>query len=469
VKTDKFNINKILKDAEDGFSSDTTMSPSMRAIVQLLIFVIKTLMVRFNLTSRNSSKPPSQDPNREKKKKAKSGNKPGAQKGHDGSRLSPVANPDKIEVIKIDRRKLPKGSYTSAGFDKRQVVDIEITRIITEYQAERLKDAKGKQYVATFPKGVLTDIQYGAKLKAHAVYLSLYQLMPYNRVADYFQHEINVPVSMGSLYNFNQEAFNLLEHFETISKKHLLKAKVLHADETGINISGKRKWLHTLSSSLWTFCYPHDQRGHKAMDEMAVLPKYKGVLCHDYWKAYYRYDCEHSLCGAHLLRELTWSHEEDNQEWALDLKELLQEINKYLDSSKFKISERKTQFYLKKYREILSEGDKSCPIEERGKSQKRGRVKQTKSRNLINRLIQRETEILLFLIKPGVPFTNNQGERDLRMTKVQQKISGCFRSVDGAQIFCRVRSYLISCQKHSVGAADALKLLFDGRLPDFVN
>ena len=147
----------------------------------------------------------------------------------------------------------------------------------------------------------------------------------------------------------------------------------------------------------------------------------------------------------------------------------MQEINKYLDSSKFKISERKTQFYLKKYREILSEGDKSCPIEERGKDQKRGRVKQTKSRNLINRLIQRETEILLFLIKPGVPFTNNQGERDLRMTKVQQKISGCFRSVDGAQIFCRVRSYLISCQKHSVGAADALKLLFDGRLPDFVN
>ena len=243
----------------------------------------------------------------------------------------------------------------------------------------------------------------------------------------------------------------------------------INVDETGININGKRVWLHTACNNKWTHFYPHKRRGSEAMEEIGILSKFKGVLCHDHWKAYYKYTCLHSLCNAHHLRELEWSAIEDNQKWAIKLKEFLKKLNQEADKAGGKLTAKQSVYYRKRYKELLFDAEKECPLPKiKRKLGQRGRLKKSKSRNLLERLIKYQNDVLRFIDDIDVPFTNNQGENDLRMTKVQQKISGCFRSEEGAFIFCRIRAYLITCRKHGVGATGALELLFKGKLPEFV-
>jgi transposase-like protein len=198
-----------------------------------------------------------------------------------------------------------------------------------------------------------------------------------------------------------------LAPFEQWAKTQLARSMLLHADETGINSGGKRHWWHCASSATMTLFYPHAKRGTEAMDEMGILPFFKGVLCHDHWKPYYHYKALHALCNAHHLRELERAWEQDHQQWAKEMQAFLIDLSK-------------------------------------------------------------EEDVLRFMEVESVPFTNNQGENDLRMTKVQQKISGCFRSIEGAKIFCRVRSYLSTCRKHGMTATQALTLLFQGKNPAFM-
>ena len=235
---------------------------------------------------------------------------------------------------------------------------------------------------------------------------------------------------------------------------------------TGININGGRAWLHCLSNSAWTYFYPHPKRGTEAMDEMGVLPKYEGFLCHDHWKPYYTYKCAHVLCNAHHLRELERAYEQDKQQWANLIRNLLVEINKAVIKSGGKLPEAEIKSYQKRYRTILTKGEKECPLPEKVKG-KRGRQKKSKARNLLDRLRDYEGDTLRFMKIQMVPFTNNKAENDIRMTKVQQKISGCFRSMDGAKIFCRVRSYLSTARKHETSSLHALRMLFQGTFINF--
>lgn len=206
------------------------------------------------------------------------------------------------------------------------------------------------------------------------------------------------------------------------------------------------------------------------MEEMGVLPHFKGILCHDHWKPYFKLDCQHSLCNAHHLRELERAREQDKQEWARDMGDLLLQINQATDDAGRRLEPAESREYRQKYRDLLDKAQKECPPpDESKKANKRGRTKRSKTRNLLERLMDFETETLRFMDDEQVPFTNNRGENDIRMTKVQQKISGCFRSMEGAKIFCRIRSYLSTCKKHGMRATEALRLLFEGRLPDFMN
>ena len=206
------------------------------------------------------------------------------------------------------------------------------------------------------------------------------------------------------------------------------------------------------------------------MEEMGVLPLFKGVLCHDHWKPYFRLDCRHALCNAHHLRELERAWEQDKQEWARDMRDLLLQINQAVDDAGGQLEPGESRNYRQKYRDLLDRAQNECPPPDESKrTNKRGRTKRSKARNLLERLMDYETETLRFMDDPQVPFTNNQGENDIRMTKVQQKISGCFRSTEGAAIFCRIRSYLSTCRKHGMRATEALRILFEGRLPDFLN
>jgi transposase len=193
------------------------------------------------------------------------------------------------------------------------------------------------------------------------------------------------------------------------------------------------------------------------------------VLCHDHWKPYYRYDCTHALCNAHHLRELERAWEQDQQQWAKQMQTLLMDIAGAVEDAGGCLSPKRAEPWRQRYRKLIDDADAECPPpDDSQRKGKRGRLKRSKARNLLERLRDFEQDVLRFMVVKNVPFTNNQGENDLRMTKVQQKISGCFRSMEGAEIFCRVRSYLSTCRKQGMTATEALALLFQGKDPDFM-
>ena len=471
MKINNRDVDDILANVRQQLQDDPTLSVSLRTTIELLIALIQVLTGRLGTDSTNSSKPPSQDPNRARKSRRKGARTPGGQPGRIGKTLQPLEDPDVIRAVTLDRRTLPRGSqFRVVGYEKRQVIDLDISRLVTEYQAEILENAQGQRFVAPFPDGVDRPVQYGPSVKAHAVYLSQYQLLPYERIREYFEDQVGIPLSAGSLFNFNQEAFDRAAGFEHWVKDRLAESELIHADETGINIGGQRHWLHCASNDGLTWLAPHAQRGHEAMEEIGILPRFHGVLCHDHWKPYYRYECGHALCNAHHLRELQRAWEQDKQAWAQRMQTLLRTMNDAVKNAGGSLPPDKAEGWRKAYRQCLKKAEEECPPPDESQRQgKRGRLKRTRARNLLERLRDYETDVLRFLDDPTVPFTNNQGERDIRMLKVQQKISGCFRSFEGALIFCRVRSLLSTARKQNLGASEVLTQLFTGREPAFMS
>lgn len=470
---ENIDVSAAVEKIKSLLKEEKNLSPAFKASVELLILVVSLLTNRLGRNSRNSSIPPSQDPNRARKKKAAGEvqkRRPGGQEKHKGSTLTKTENPDAIEEIVIDRRTIPTDrTYVKAGFESRQVVDVKIKVHVTEYRAEVLEDEFGKRYVARFPDWITKAIQYGGGVKAESVYLSMFQLVPLARVQDQFTDQMGLPLSKGSVSNFNEEAYERLVMFEAWAKQQLLASPLNHADETGINVNGTKIWLHNLSNGKVTIYHPDEKRGKEAMDRMGVLPSYTGRLCHDHWKSYYRYEnVIHVLCNAHHLRELERVIEEDGHEWAKTLLQFLVDLSKTVDAAGGVLSAEKIYEYTKRYREILEQGEDECPQPPPKEVGKRGRVKKTFSRNLLERLRDFEEDTLRFMTEAIVPFTNNQGENDLRMTKVQQKISGCFRSMEGARIFCRIRAFLSTCRKNNVSPTKALRDLFQGKFPTFM-
>lgn len=462
-KDGKFKkVHQVIDSAEGLLGRESKLPAKTISVIRELVQITRALVNQLGLNSNNSSIPPSRDPNRKKRKKAKGKKrKPGGQKGHKGSHLKQVGNPDEVEEIWVDRSSLPKGQYHHVGFDTRQVFDVEFSVRVTEYRAEVLENKHGVQFVAEFPAGVTEPAQYGDSVKEHSVYLSQYQMIPLQRVTDYFVSQLGLPLSKGSVANFNALAAGKLGWFEPWAKRELIQSGVINADETGINIDGKGHWLHCLSSDRATLFHVDTKRGAEAMEKMGVLPMFRGILVHDHWKPYFTYNCKHSLCNAHHLRELERAFEQDGQLWAKKMIALLERINDSVHSAGGKLSRKVAKTFQNKYRRLLKEAHRECPDS--------GKRAQSKSRNLLLRLKKFETEVLRFMKTKEVPFTNNQGERDIRMTKVQQKISGCFRSLAGARNFALIRSYLLTCQKKGIDPAAALKMLFEGKRPTFAS
>lgn len=471
MKIENIKVEETIEKVKKQIEEEECLSPALRASLELLLTLVTLLLNKLGLNSRNSSKPPSSDPNRKKNKNKGNGNKPGGQKGHPGNHLELVNDPDHVEEIKVDRSTLPAdGDFKPVGHERRQLFDIQISREVTEYRAEILEDEHGRRVVAAFPKHVKVKTQYASGVKIHSVYMSNFQLLPYKRIEEHFADQFGIPLSAGSIYNFNKEVYGMLAPFEDWVKRALLEERLLHADETGINIGGKRKWLHVVSSATLTWLMPHDKRGGEAIEAMGVLPNYTGTLIHDHWKPYYQLACIHALCNAHHLRELERAWEQEKQEWAKQIQELLLEINDAVDVAGGELSCAEADAFRERYRQLLSEAETVCPPpdESTRKKGQRGRLKRSKARNLLERLIQYEKDVLRFMVELDVPFTNNQGENDLRMSKVQQKISGCFRSEKGAVMFARIRSYLSTCRKNGVSSADALRLLYEEQWPEFM-
>ena len=468
MSVENIDVNGVIEETNKLLENEKYISPAIRACLKIQLLLINILVNKLWLNSGNSSIPPSQDPNRNKNKdKDKTWKKPGGQKWRKGKTLAKVDNPDKVVEIKVDRCNLPEWNYKPIGYEARQEFDIDISISITEFRAEILENERWEKYTAIFPKWIKSSTQYWNWVKSHCVYLSQYQLIPYNRVWEYFEDQVKLPISMWSISNFNQGAYDLLDTFENRVKHELINSRILHADETWININGKRHWLHWCSNKNWTLLYPHKKRGKEAMDEIWILEFFIWLLSHDHWKPYYAYKLIlHCLCNAHHLRELERVTEQDDYKWWETMKKFLINLNNIVEDSGWALTETEVKPYIEEYQKILKEADIECPWVEpppnKDWKKKRWWVKQTKARNLLDRLINYQDDVLRFAVDKDAPFSNNLWERDIRMTKVQQKISWCFRSMEGAKTFCRIRSYISSARKQWFTASYALRALFDG-------
>ena len=463
------DIPKIIQEAQDRLKNET-VSAGMSLIVETLLIIIECLLLRFGANSRNSSVPPSRDPNRKKKVRQKSGKKVGGQPGHKGSTLQQIKNPDEVISLKVDPKTLPDDQILKEMTPlRRQVFDIKISRHVIEYQAQRFKDQQGKIYEADFPIGVNSAVQYGTHVRAKVVYQSVYQSTSNERICDEFEHQVGIPISSGTVVNCIFEGADKLKPFEKAAKYALLESPVNCSDETGGKVGKEKIWLHTLSSPLWTLIAPHEKRGTEAMIDFGCLPKYTGTLIHDNWQPYFSFSCTHGLCNAHHQRELVRAFEDDGQQWAKKMSDLLEEMRRATEEAGGSLTFQERTPFEERYDAIFTEGEKECPlpVPQEGK-RRRGRVKRGKSRCLLDRLRERKAETLLFMRDPLVPYTNNLAERDIRPFKLKEKVSGCFRSMKGAEAFCLLRSFISTCIKHKVSVYKSLTDLFEGIMPQFV-
>jgi transposase len=420
--------------------------------------------------SRNSHKPPSSDGLKKIPKVRKpSGKKPGGQKGHKGTTLQMVENPDIIEVHKVERCGRCGQSLKAEkvlGYDRRQVFDLPPIKVeVTEHQAE-IKECGhcGTLTTAKFPEEVTYKVQYGPGLKATAAYIKSYGLLSYERAAELFEDLFGVPLSGGTLVHIDREIGERLEEVNERIKDQILDSPIVHFDETGMRIEGKLHWLHVAGTEEATYYMPHGKRGSQAIDAIGILPRFKGIAVHDGWSSYFNYGCDHALCNAHHLRELTFVHEQDGQPWAKQMIEFLLEVKEKKEKSKGqRFSVRRIQEFERRYREIVAMGMAANPPPVEAGKKKRGRKKKSKAANLLDRLRQHEKAVLAFMYDFSVPFHNNLGERDIRMMKVQQKISGTFRSFEGALSFCRIRSYISTVKKQGLNVMSALQDIFSGK------
>lgn len=446
---------------------------------------IEILKGQLDKNSRNSSKPPSTDGLSKpdpKSLRSPSSNNSGGQQGHKGHNLKAVATPDIIEphiVTQCESCAASLESTPAEGYEERQVFDIPLPRIeVTGHRAEKKKCACGHITIATFPPEVTASVQYGARIKAAAVYLNQYQLIPYARVEESLESLYGVSLCEGTLFNSNQKVYEVLEETEEQIKSALKKQSVLHVDESGIRIEGHLHWLHSASTAQLTHYEHHKKRGQIAMDAIDILPNYRGILVHDHLKAYLRYtDCLHGLCNAHHLRELIFLLEKSQLEWAGEMVRLLVTINRSVDRAKSReqtsLSPKLQQLFTQRYDAIVKRGmDHDVMLQSvnplPSKPKKRGRPKQSKAKNLLDRLEGYKTETLRFMTDFRVPFDNNQAERDIRMCKLKQKISGTFRSQQGGRMFFRIRSYLSSARKQGHNMLTALTVCFQGEPLDLV-
>jgi len=424
--------------------------------------------------SRNSSKPPSSDGFKKpapKSLRKKGKRKSGGQPGHTGHTLKMTDKPDHTEVHRVtecDRCGRSLADQSADSVEKRQVHDLPPLRlIVTEHQAESKTCACGRLNKSAFPEGVNAPAQYGEGIKAAAVYLKNYQYLPYDRTCELLHDFFGCPMSEGTLANIIAHAHELAANPAAKIKDQIEQAAVAHFDETGSRVEGKLWWLHAASTAEATYYDIHRKRGREAFDEIGILPNFIGRAIHDFWKPYFSYPGLHGLCNAHHLRELVFVHEQYQQDWADHMIKCLLEIKDAVHlaaQTTDQLHERQIQVFEARYQQILDEGYARNPLRPlpRNAKKNRGRRKKTKARNLLERLDEHRADALAFMYDFNVPFDNNQAERDLRMMKVQQKISGMFRTEEGAKAFCRIRSYISTARKNAVGAMDALTRLFSG-------
>jgi transposase len=457
---------------------------ALRAECQTLRERVQTLEEQVSKDSHNSHKPPSSDglakPN-PKSLRPKSERPTGGQPGHPGHALRMVEKPDRIVPHRVEHCSNCGRSLAGQEPDRverRQVHDLPEPKLeVTEHQAEVKTCPCGCLNRAAFPAEAAAPVQYGPRVKSVAVYLGEYQLLPFDRLAEIMRDLFACEsFSEGTIANFKADCSRRLEPVEAAIRDLATAAPVAGFDETGVRATGSLHWLHTVSTQFLTWYYAHKRRGRVAMDAAGILPEYRGCAVHDFWKSYFEYDCDHALCNSHLLRELVFLWEEQSQKWAKSMIDHLLAIKEAVATAGLTGLTALPSFdqerSLKEYEQIIKTGYAQNPLAPQHGPKRRGPVcvrtrtgrrrKQSKARNLLDRFRDHPDSILAFMRDFDVPFDNNQSERDLRMMKLRQKISGTFRSFQALVNFCRIRGYVSTARKNGLNALDALQRVFLG-------
>lgn len=447
----------------------------MDARIKALENQVKELQDRLGLNSSNSSKPPSTNSPFAQKPKITSNakRKAGGQTGHEGKNLKMVEHPDVVivstpEVCQecgVSLAKTPSRLIAS-----RQVFDLPVLKIeVTEHHVYAKKCPCCKALnKGSFPSGVTAPTQYGKRFDAVISYLSIHQMLPYERITQVMQDLFGHPISEGVILNALSRVEAQLEPFNILTKEALLASPILHVDETGMNVRGKLHWAHIALSKDAAQCLLHPKRGADAIKQMAILPSYRAIAVHDHWKPYesIKGSFEHAFCNAHHLRELTRVTQLDKQQWSEELSNLLLSAHHAIIHAKAKGKERLSPHRVKRfnvwYDSIVASASVTYSATQK-KSGKRGRPKQSFAKNLLDRLIKYKEETLRFITNFDVPFTNNAAERGLRMMKVKEKISGCFMSQKGGRIFMNIYAYILSVKKNGITIMQALLDAMNGK------
>ena len=441
--------------------------------------------------SHNSGLPPSLDlpgakaqnaVRRTRSLRRKSGRHVGGQVGHKGATLHQVEYPDRLRVHAPRRCRQCQASLaesTVVGYRRRQVFDLPPAVMeVTEHRAEVKRcDMCGERTHARFPRGVNAPVQYGGRARAAATYLHKYQLLPMARTGEAMRDLFGCSLSPGTIDTTHHRAAAELVGVEEKIKAGLKAAEVIGVDETGLRVAGKGHWIHVARTGRLTHYGTDARRGKMAMDAIGILPSFTGVCVHDGWFSYDEYrQATHALCNAHLLRELVYVEEvsAEQQQWTRPLAKLLLDIKTAVERAKARgetqLSDEQLAAFTARYDRLVRRAARLNPppkVEKPDALSKRCKVVRAKRRDparpLIHRLETKREQVLRFMRDFRVSFDNNGSERDIRMVKLQQKISGCFRTEEGAAAFCRIRSYLSTVRKQGHSPLAALAWAFAGK------
>lgn len=434
---------------------------------------IQSLRDQISKNSGNSGKPPSSDglkKPRTRSLREKSNRNSGGQKGHKGHTLNMVDAPDCIEVHAVSN--CPHCSanlehIVCQRYEKRQVFDIPPMKIeVTEHQAEiKFCPQCQREVKGDFPTDIKKPVQYGQRIKAQAVYLNNYQLLPVARIIELFRDFYGHSPSEAFIFSANASMVEAISPSLEAIKAALIKEYLIQFDESGLRVEGKLNWLHSAGTTRLTYYGVQPKRGKEGMHEIGILPEFKGLAVHDHWKSYFTFkDCQHALCNAHHLRELRFIHEQYEQEWAQDMAKLLVSIKKRTENTELgKLSEEEQRQFEENYDRLIELGLEANPPPSIPLPKKRGRKKQSPPKNLLDRLKEFKAQTLAFMVDLRIPFDNNLAERDVRMVKVKQKISGSFRTRHGADTFCSLRSYISTARKNNLNVIVSLQQALLGK------
>jgi transposase len=462
-----------LKARFERLCAEGKMAAESRALFQALLMLFELLMAVFMerravKDSRNSSKPSSQTP-----KDETAASRPGANgkgKAQNDIRSGNTRTIETIQVVPVNECETCGEDLTDTpcyARERRTRIDIIFEKVVSHVDAE-IKQCPRCQAPTKgrFPADMPGPLQYGPGIKAYVLNLLIAQMLSLKRVQQSIQTLIGQMISEASLLNYVMQLHHALAHWEQSAIEQLMVMPALHVDETSLRVDKRNHWIHVCSAGEVTLKFLHPNRGREAIEAIGVIPRYGGVVIHDCWASYLAYKhCDHGLCGSHLLRELTFIVDTHGYAWAANMKRLLQETcYRVAKRKRKKLTQAEYQNLQKRYRNILTRGEKELPPIPPRQNGKRGRIAKSDAHNLWERLKQHESAVLLFAKLPDVAFTNNRAERDLRMSKVKQKVSGCFRTRKYAEAYCRISSYLQTMANQGYNPLVAIQLALSGQL-----